>query len=343
MTSRIEELDSGNVSDDQLARYQAFQSVILAERLPEDPLPPFGAMVRSLRNPGPNVHTTGIAAAEDGIWTGVALALATDGDDRTVRVDMAVLPDHRGRGTGQDLLRRVASAARACGREFLVADTYDTVPAGVAFAERIGAEPGLRGHVNRLALADVDREMVEHWIDEGPSRAPGYELVAFDSPTPDHLVDAVADILNVINDAPTDDLETAPLKITGETFQAFEQLGVSSGIEVWWLLALEKSTGLVVGQTDVRWDPRRPTTVTQGTTVVREDHRGHALGKWLKATMLKRVLQERAEAVDIKTSNADSNAPMLGINDKLGFRPYVGTTTWQVHVDRVLADGRLEH
>jgi hypothetical protein len=47
--------------------------------------------------------------------------------------------------------------------------------------------------------------------------------------------------------------------------------------------------------------------------------------------------------VDIKTSNADSNAPMLGINDKLGFRPYVGTTTWQVHVDRVLADGRLEH
>ena len=29
-----------------------------------------------------------------------------------------------------------------------------------------------------------------------------------------------ADILNVINDAPTDDLETAPLRITAETFQA---------------------------------------------------------------------------------------------------------------------------
>ena len=333
----IEEVDGGNVDEDQLARYYAFQSVILTERLPEDPLPPFGTVVRQLKNPAPNVHVTGFAAVEDERWIGLALAIATDGDDRTLRVDLGVTPDHRGRGIGRELLHRVARTARDEGRELLVGDSHDTVAAGAAFAARAGATPGVRNHVNRLALSDVDRELVERWIDEGPSRAPGYELVGFDSPTPDEYVDAVAEIMNVINDAPTGDLETAPITITGEMFRAFESAGVSAGIQVWWLLAREKATGLVVGETDVRWDPRQPTRVSQGTTVVRDEHRGHALGKWLKASMLKRVLDERPQALDIMTSNADSNAPMMGINTALGFRPYIGNTTWQLPVEKVAA------
>lgn len=36
-----------------------------------------------------------------------------------------------------------------------------------------------------------------------------------------------------------------------------------------------------------------------------------------------------------RTSNADSNAPMLGINTALGYKPYLGNTTWQVPVKHV--------
>lgn len=172
-------------------------------------------------------------------------------------------------------------------------------------------------------------------MDEGPSRAVGYELVTFDSPIPDEHLDDVASIITAMNDAPTDELETAPLALTGETVRAFEGLGLAAGLSVWWILAYETSTGLVVGETDVRLDPNQPQTITQGTTVVRREHRGHALGKWLKGTMMLRVLDERPDVIDIRTSNADSNAPMLGINTALGYKPYLGNTTWQVPVKHV--------
>lgn len=339
MSHDFEVVDSAAVTDAQLAAFHAFQQAIHAERLPEDPPLPFGAAVRQLKNPAPNTRTRGFAASRDGRWVAVGFGVFADGDEQNLRVELAVLPEHRRHGLGRELLSRLANLAEAAGREVLIGDSYDRSPAGAAFAERVGAEAGMRGHVNRLAMVDVDRATVQRWIDEGPARAPGYELVAFDSPIPDDLIGDVAEIINVINDAPTDDLQTAPVKLTGEMVRAFEGIGLAAGLEVWWLLAKERSSGAVVGETDVRWDPKQPHTITQGTTVVRAEHRGHALGKWLKATMLQRVLAERPDVLDVRTSNADSNAPMVGINTELGYRPYIGTTTWQLPVGAVQRSG----
>jgi GNAT superfamily N-acetyltransferase len=336
MSLQIEELDAGAVTDDQLTRYHAFQSVILAERLPLDPVPPFGDAVRQLKSPFPNTSVTGFAAVEGDTWAGVALVVASDNDERSLRIDLGVLPDYRRRGVGSELLRRAAASALGSGRELITVDSHDTVPAGEGFAERVGATPGLRNHLNRLAVADVDPEMVQRWINEGPSRAAAYELVAFDSPIPDDRLEDVASIIMAMNDAPTDDLETAPMVISGDLVRAVEGAGLASGLSVWWLLAYEKSTGVVVGETDVRLDPKQPQTITQGTTVVRREHRGHALGKWLKGTMMKRILDERPDVVDIRTTNADSNAPMVGINTALGYKPYLGSTTWQLPVAALL-------
>ena len=55
----------------------------------------------------------------------------------------------------------------------------------------------------------------------------------------------------------------------------------------------------------------------------------------MKASMLKRVLEECEGAVDIRTANADSNAAMVGINNALGFEPYIAQTTWQVEISTV--------
>jgi mycothiol synthase len=336
MNLPVEEIDSRTVTDDQLARYHAFQSAILAERLPLDRVPPFGNVVRQLKDPTPNVIVTGFAAVDGNTWAGVALVVASDNDERSLRVDLAVLPEYRRKGIGSGLLARTAASARAVGRELITGDSHDTVPAGGAFAERVGATPGLRNHLNRLAVADANPQMVQRWIDEGPLRAPGYELVAFDSPIPDERLDDVASMITAMNDAPTDDLETAPFVVTGDLVRAVEGMGLASGQSAWWILAYEKSTGLVVGETDVRLDPSQPQTIMQGYTIVRSEHRGHALGKWLKGTMMKRILDERPDVVDIRSTNADSNAPMLGINNALGYKPYIGSTTWQVPVERLL-------
>jgi mycothiol synthase len=63
----------------------------------------------------------------------------------------------------------------------------------------------------------------------------------------------------------------------------------------------------LAGLTDVYWNPAHPETVFQGNTGVLAAHRGKALGKWMKAVMLERILAERPDANDVRTSNADSN------------------------------------
>lgn len=334
MNYEIEEFNNATVTDQQIDRYHEFYVAVLAERLPDDPPPPIGAAVSALRDIAPNSERTCFAAVAGGRWIGVGLAIVpTANDDTSLRVDLAVLPEFRRQGIGSDLLRRVLAVGDAAGKTLLIGDTYDRIAAGTSFAERVGAQPGLRSHVNRLTLATVDRDMLDRWIDDGPKRAPGYELVGYDGRTPDDLVAQVADIINVMNDAPQDDLEVGIPRITVELFRSFEEAALASGTVPWWLFAREKSTGFLVGETDVRWHPSQPDALNQGFTVVRREHRGHALGKWLKGTMTKRVLEERPNVKHITTSNADSNDPMMGLNSELGYQPYIGTCTWQVALD----------
>src|SRR5690606_33713786 len=66
----------------------------------------------------------------------------------------------------------------------------------------------------------------------------------------------------------------------------------------------------------------RPVLAHQGDTAVAGDHRGHGLGRRLKAEDL-RWAQERAPGFEvIETWNAQSNPWMLDINVAMGFRPH---------------------
>jgi mycothiol synthase len=53
--------------------------------------------------------------------------------------------------------------------------------------------------------------------------------------------------------------------------------------------------------------------------------------------MIQRIFDERPDVEDVRTGNADSNDPMLGINRQLGFKPFVSDYIWQVPVERVRA------
>jgi GNAT superfamily N-acetyltransferase len=192
-------------------------------------------------------------------------------------------------------------------------------------------------------LADVDRAMVERWVAEGPKRAPGYSVIAIDGPSPDDLVEQIVACKHVMNTAPRESLELDDAVLTVDQEREMERSIFARGFARRLVVARHDATGALVGFTELSHsDHELPETVWQWGTGVAPEHRGHALGKWLKAVNLLRVMDEWPDAADIRTHNADSNDPMLGINHALGFKPFTVDISWQVPVDKARAyvDGR---
>ena len=76
--------------------------------------------------------------------------------------------------------------------------------------------------------------------------------------------------------------------------------------------------------------PERKNMIEQLLTGVKQEHRGRGLGKWLKAVMLLRIKDEFSNVNTITTGNATSNAPMLSINNRLGFKIHKEGITGQM-------------
>ena len=334
----IREIDVRNLTDDEIVAINDFGNIMGAESNPDDPPTPLDVAQAAMRNiPEFVVVHRFLALDPDGTIIGSASAqyMKAEENQHLVNGSVVVLADHRRKGIGTALLRQVVAATEAEGRTLIIGGTTERIPAGDVFAERVGAEAAQGNHVNRLLLADVDRDLVRRWIEDGPRRAPGYSLVWVDGFYPDDIIDDVVDVMHVMNDAPRDNVQMEDQHITVEHFRAMEKQIEAINAEPWSLFARHDATGQLVGLTDVIWMPAQPDTVNQGNTGVRPEHRGHALGKWLKASMLQRILDDRPGVLDIRTGNADSNEAMLGINRQLGFKPYRASTTWQVTVDRV--------
>lgn len=336
----IRAIDVQALTAEERVDLNAYQNAMRAESHPEDPATPVEELEALLANIPSFVRVWAWLGRDDKgqVVCGAQLLSMDTGDNPHVgQANVGVLPHWRRHGLGRRLLGEIVEAANGAGKTLLIGNTSERVPAGAAFCGWARARPGLDAHTNRLVLADVDRAMVDRWVQEGPSRAPGYELVGFDGPCPAELEEQVVAVLDVMNTAPRDDLEIEDSHLSATHFREQERMMAAQGNEAWWLFARHLDSGTLVGLTDVHWNPNQPDTVWQGNTGVHPDHRGHALGKWLKAAMLRRILVERTEAVDIRTGNADSNDAMLGINHALGFRPFIANTTWQVEA-RVVSE-----
>lgn len=302
---------------------------------PEDPVTPVGHAIAEARAVPSGTERTAFRAWADGCLVGsVEVAINPEQDDNPdmLACQINVRSDHRRQGAGTALLRQVSKFARAQGRTRLVGRTYSRVPAGERFARRAGAIQVGESHTNHLPLSEVDRALLESRVQDGPKRAPGYELVAWDGSVPDEELGAFLDLFLVMNDEPTDDLEVNDFTITEREWRDGEAQGAAIGEERWLLVARRSGDGVLAGFHQLAWVPAFPHVMWVSSTGVRPEHRGHALGKWLKAAMTLRVLDERPHVADIRTSNADSNAPMVGINRAMGYRPLLGTTTWELAI-----------
>ena len=312
-----------------------------AETLPDDPPTPLFETVGQMKNVPAFVGAYAWAGwnpdRSEMVASGVIQWMKVEENRHMAQFDLSVDKDYRRQGLGRALLRQVVQTAQSENRRLLMTDTNARVPAGEAFLRRLGAERGLEMHTNQLTLAELDLALIERWQAEGAKRAAGFTLGFWDGAYPDDHLDAVAELLDVMNTAPHDGLELDDIHLTPEQLRQTEQMEAAMGSRRWTVYAAETATGRLAGFTEATWKPSRPEVVSQGMTGVLPQFRGLGLGRWLKAVMLARILQDRPEAKFVRTGNADSNAAMLGINHALGFTPYLSRCVWQVDTEKALA------
>lgn len=340
ITPPIERIDPRTADDALLREMNAYGNARRAESRPEDPPTPDEQVIAAMRAMPPFTHPTHFLMRDA---TGAIIASAqanyevADDNQHLLWAGITVAPEHRRKGYATALLARIIEVADEASRTMLMGGTGDAVPAGAAFAERIGATKGYRDHTNRLLLAEVDRELIDRWIADAATRSVGYSLIAHDGAYGDDLIEQVIPVHELMNTAPKEDLAMDDWKITREKMEAWEHQFFAIGNDRWSLFAKHDATGTLVGFTEVAIDPSTPDTFHQMGTAVHPEHRGAALGKWLKAAMIRRILDERPDVVDVRTANADSNAAMLAINTELGFEPFRAHASWQVPVETVRA------
>jgi mycothiol synthase len=328
----IEPVDLARMSDDQLRPFVEFAWRRSKEEVPEDPVLPFEALATRMRLTSPMFvrQRWAVWAAPRTLAATLSVNRSTQ-DNLNIRdLDIEVDPEHRRRGLARKLL---ATAVEACGSAeglTLQGWTMSRVPSGAAFAERIGAKPGLRMRNSQLDLRTIDRALIQTWAEIEPA---GYRIEFIDGETPDRLMDNVVTAIRAINTMPREDLQMEDWKITPETVREWDRMSRARGQEHRMAVVIEESTGASAAFTELFFDPRVPSILHQGGTATIQEHRGKGIGKWVKARMALRALDELPEARYIRTDNAGTNAAMLAINVAMGFKPVWESVIWQLPLE----------
>lgn len=326
---RVEQIELASTDDVLMRQLVGIAHVMDAEARPEDPPYPHALTEARFRTTSKlSQRETFVAFAGDRPVGRATFVRNLTGSNEDIReLELAVHPEHRRRGIGRSLFAAGLHQIAEGSARLLEWFTTDRIPAAEAVSLRAGAKPGLRMRVSQLDLSSRDRALMRSWASSLPA---GYRLEWIVDRIPDGLLEQALEAYRAINRMPLEDLEMRPWKFTEEIVRDWERTRTERGQTYWLVLAIHEASGEAAGFTDVVFDLRYPHLIHQGGTAVDPKHQGRDLGKCMKATMVERIVTELPRARFIRTENAGTNAPMLGINVKMGFAPAWHETIWQL-------------
>jgi GNAT superfamily N-acetyltransferase len=282
-----------------------------------------------------------LLAAYEGAGTGPVLGVALMEfpmleNPHSTEITLAVHPEQRRRGVGRALVEKMGERAVADGRRALntivdvpLSRVHDeTVP---AFAAAVGFESTLTGNVRHLHLPlDGDRRAGLRQVVADARDAGDYRTHTFATPWPPEFLDDACTLFGVMStDEPAGDGERQAEQWDEERLRESEELLAARGTRRFAAVAEHVPSGRLVAMTELDVANDAPHQAWQMITVVHPDHRGHRLGLAVKLANLD-LLAERAPAVEfVQTGNASVNAPMIGVNEMMGFEVVSEGAFWQ--------------
>jgi len=268
-----------------------------------------------------DTRSDGLALVDGDEWLGMAwldwwLLENTD----VVDVEIAVSPQYRRRGVGTRLLEAVKERALAAGRRrftaTVVADAASCESSGTAFAEAHGF---VRKHTELHQVMELPLD--EAAIDALDRVVDGYKIVQWREHTPDEWVGEMADALSAMSrDVPRGEMDIELQRWTPERVRAAEARRIAQGRFCHTTVAVD-GDGRLAAYTQMGGGTKDPSRLYQFDTFVRPEHRGRRLGMAVKVPNLRSLQDGLDRPAVLHTWNAPENAPMIAVNDHLGFRP----------------------
>lgn len=332
---RIERFDPSTASAADAAAYAALIADARRESTPEGMRQPAAYVINRLCHTGQD-KTVLVWTAREGerLVGGAELSWLNTPDNRDRSWLNLDLPDGYDETTAVALAAAAAEVSIAEGRTLFNFDT----PKGSRLSEWVGRLGGNMGSIeehNVVRFETVDRDDIAALAAAVPE---GYELLAWDGAAPDEIVPAYCTLVDTMNDAPRDDLTFEDFTFTPERVRDWEAGIRDRGHDVWTVVAREVATGALGGFNQLVIRSDWPEAVENEDTAVAVAHRGHGLGLWIKAVNMLRVMDELPAAQRIETWNAASNAHMLRVNRRLGFRCEHVWEDWELPAAAVLSE-----
>lgn len=312
-----------------------------AERDPTDPPPSRREILADLSGSVPVHKTTTHLATVDGEPAGLGWSVTiSEADDelQVAEVEILVRPRFRRQGVATALMGDVLTNLAALGQTSIVGycNTVVASESAIALCKKFGLTERGTERCSRAKVSDVDESLLAGWIDDAASSAPGYRLELWEGVCPDHLAERWSQAMAAMEDEPLDDFDFNPHTRGAEMQRQADMTKRAQGYRFHRALALSP-TGEAAGLSAVYVHEDRPQLAEQADTGVLAEHRGHRLGRWLKAANYQAVRRAHPELLIIETYNAQSNPWMLDINVAMGFAPHHYYVGYQGSVEKALA------
>ena len=329
MAHEIEQIDTKTAPETLLAELHDYYVVVEAEEMPDDPPTPSAVRIAEWRHvPARFPQFRWILRDDDGI---AAVAVASYDLEENLENGFGrihVHPAKRRRGNARAIATPMLDNLEQAGRIRLDTWIKEGEPAE-QIARHIGLEPVYGERRSRLRIEDIDMDLMESWIQRADDRASDYELVYYQSPLPDDIVQKFCDLTSIMNTAPREDYVVEDETLSVEDWREREANVIDSQCRLHTLIAVHRPTSDFAGYTQMKTQDLQPELGWQWDTGVDPAHRNKGLGRWLKAAMIERVIELHPDLERIDTWNAGSNQPMLNINVAMGFEPVHVSNVWQ--------------
>ncbi|MEV5747950.1 GNAT family N-acetyltransferase [Actinoallomurus sp. NPDC052308] len=312
-----------DVSDADVAAWHEVVAASLAHDFPDEPAPTLDQVHGQVTTSGLSSRHLLWVARADRTVTGVARLRLFEGTGRRHlgEFTLHVHPEHRRRGVGTTLLRTVARAARDEQRRTLVVEASSQT-SGAAFLEANGFLCALS--LSLLLLNVAEARGVEDIVG---TEHPGYRLTRWLGVVPDDLAEAFAEAKAAMGDIPAGKMNYGTTTWDTDRVRDMAEVVEKRGDTLLTVAALHEKT--IAGFTELMIPVGDGTRAIQYDTAVVSGHRGRGLGLWVKAAMLEWLRAEWPAVLEIETDNAEDNAHMLAVNERLGFRPLRQTRQYQ--------------